>query len=143
MEFRSDHERIMLMTLRQYLILMSFATALCWIAFGFVIWNVDPYLGNALVFSFFYLSFFLALTGTLSLAIFAMYAYVSRRFIPLFRIVQKSFRDSLIISFFLSVLLYLQARDFVRWWSLLLLGLVSVGVFGYIATTDKKNLHHS
>lgn len=114
------------MTLRQYITTMIFATLLCWVAWGFVIINVDPFEVNALGFVFFYVSFFLALLGTISLIIFFVYRFFASRDLPLFRYVQISFRQALVISVFLVGFLYLQGRGYLNLWNGSLLGTIFV-----------------
>lgn len=55
------------MTLKNYLFVMSALTAVCWGIFMFVAGLIDPVATNWLGFSLFYLSLFLALSGTFAL----------------------------------------------------------------------------
>lgn len=109
------------MTLRQYLIIMSLATILCWIAWGLVLINIDPFVANAISFSFFYVSLFLALLGTTSLIAFTIYHFFSRAEKPMFRYVQKSFRYGWLISALLIGILFLQTKRLLNLWNLGLL----------------------
>ncbi len=112
------------MTLRQYLVTMVLATLMCWVAWGFVIVNVDPFTASRLSFLFFYASFFLGLLGTVSVLAFFVYRLIDRGSLPLFRYVQLSFRQALVISLFTTVLLYMQGKAWLSLWTgLLLLGL--------------------
>ena len=61
------------MNLRQYLAIMGMATALCWVSWIFVLFNIDPFLDTGLGFFFFYLTFFFALIGSLSIIVFILY----------------------------------------------------------------------
>ncbi len=45
------------MTLRQYLLLMGVATAVCWGALAVVVFKIDPYIAGTLAFVFFYFRF--------------------------------------------------------------------------------------
>lgn len=105
------------MTLRQYLVIMTLATLLCWGAWGFVLFQVDPFQASALSFAFFYTSLFLSLLGTLSFAAFAGYYFLSREKLPMYRYVQKSFRDACIISILAGAVLYLQAEGWLTLWN--------------------------
>ena len=55
------------MTLKNYLLVMGFLTALCWGIFIFVANLIDPFITNWLGFSLFYLALFFALSGTIAL----------------------------------------------------------------------------
>jgi hypothetical protein len=105
------------MTLRQYLSIMFIATVLCWTAWGFVIFNVDPYQASTLTFVFFYLSLLLSLLGTISLILFSVYSFFGREPLPMFRYVQRSFRDSMILTLVIGVLLYLQSKGWLHVWN--------------------------
>jgi len=126
------------MTLRQYLTIMLLATIFCWIAWWFVISNVDPFQGDGLGFFFFYLSLFLAILGTLSLLTFVVRKILSRQNLPMFRYVQKSFRDAIFIALLVVLLLFLQAQGYLHWWNL---GIFAVGLLLLLAlvfTTKKQ-----
>lgn len=105
------------MNLRQYLATMLFATILCWIAWGFVVLNVDPFQTVSLGFIFFYVSLGLALLGTISLVVFGGYYFFSKQDVPLFRFVQLSFRQSVLVSLFAIMALYLQGKDWLSFWN--------------------------
>lgn len=103
------------MTLRQYLATMIIATLLCLTAWGFVLVNVDPFTAGALSFGFFYLSLFLSLIGIFSLALFFGYKAFSRVEYPIFKYVQRSFREALLVSVFIIVFVYLQMHSWLNW----------------------------
>ena len=105
------------MTLRQYIIIMSIATAFCWIAWFLVLKNIDPYQGGNAGFVFFYLSLLLALVGTFSIVIFLMRRLFFRTPLPIFRHVQKSFHNSFFLSSVIIILLFLQGKNYLRWWN--------------------------
>jgi NAD/NADP transhydrogenase beta subunit len=108
------------MSLRQYLVLMLVSTILCWIAWGLVLINVDPFNTPTSGLLFFYVSLFLGLVGTGSLIAFACYRFFVKTDMPLYRFVQKSFRDGVIIAISTILLLILQAAGLLRWWSLVI-----------------------
>jgi hypothetical protein len=105
------------MNLRQYIFTMLFATTLCWVALFFVMINVDPFETNILGFVFFYVSLFLSLLGTVSLVIFLCYRLFSSGALPLFRYVQISFRQSMFISIFVVIFLFLQGMGYLTVWN--------------------------
>lgn len=105
------------MTLRQYLAIMMFGTLLCFAAWVFVLVNVDPFHANITSFVFFYATLFFTLIGALSLGVFALYYTFSRTEEPLFRYVQKSFRDAFLLSLLVIGLLYLQGKGWLTIWN--------------------------
>ncbi len=105
------------MTLRQYLAIMMFGTLLCFAAWVFVLVNVDPFHANTVSFVFFYATLFFTLIGALSLGVFALYHTFSRTEEPLFRYVQKSFRDAFLLSLLVIGLLYLQGKGWLTMWN--------------------------
>lgn len=110
------------MSLRHYLATMILATVLCWLAWIFVLINVDPFETSPVGLAFFYLSLFLAGLGTWSLALFGLYWFWHRATWPLFRYVQKSFREAIWISLFATLLLWLQGQKYLTPLNGLLLG---------------------
>jgi hypothetical protein len=105
------------MTLRQYLAIMVIATGLSWLAWALVIINVDPFETSVMGFVFFYVSFFLAALGTVSMARFGWLHWFSRSDAPMFRFVERSFRDAVIAGAILTVLLYLRGTGLLRVWN--------------------------
>jgi Ca2+/Na+ antiporter len=105
------------MTLKQYITIMILASIFCWTSWWFVIVNVDPFQADVVGFGFFYVSLFLSLIGTSSIIAFLVRKFFSHTDQPIFRHVQKSFRDSVFVSLFLTILLYLQDKMFLHWWN--------------------------
>lgn len=119
------------MSLRQYISIMLFSTILCWTSFGFVVINIDPFEAGFLSFSFFYVSVFFALVGTLSIIFFGFYSMFSRKDEPLFKSVQGSFRDGILVSIVLTIMLYMQGMQMLNMWNAvaLIAALVSLLIF--------------
>ncbi len=120
------------MTLRQYLVMMLATSLLCWAAFVFVMFNVNPFEDAAIGFVFFYLSLFMALFGTLSLCVFAAYHLLARGGVPMYRMVQKSFRASCVLSGAATASLFLAGRGWLSFGSgaLLLAGMAILSIVG-------------
>lgn len=108
------------MTFRQYLLTMLFGTALCWVSFGLVLFNVDPFHSNLAGFLFFYLSFFFALLGTSTVVWSLLASWRSDEGIPLFRLVGVRFWYSAMLSASLVLLLFLQSLRVLRPWNVAL-----------------------
>lgn len=97
------------MTFRQYAIIMSLATLLCWVAWGFVLFTVDPNFATRGSFVFFYVTLFAALFGTASILFCTLFYFFSRAALPMYRYVEKSFRLATLISLLVVALLALKA----------------------------------
>lgn len=138
---KNQHQFASYMNLRQYIFTMLFATTLCWVALFFVMINVDPFETNMLGFVFFYVSLFLSLLGTVSMIIFLCYRLFASRDLPLFRYVQISFRQSLFISSFLVVFLFLQGQGYLNMWNSAIL--ISIFILLISFSLSVKRTHKS
>lgn len=119
------------MNLKQYLAIMIFATILCWVSWFFVIFTIDPFQGNTTSFLFFYLTLFFSLVGTNSLFIFGVYKLAAKQ-LPLFRYVQKSFRESTIISSIIILVLFLQGKQWLTVWNFGLFIILTIVVVSFL-----------
>lgn len=128
------------MTLRQYLFTMIFATLMCWASWGFVIINVDPFETSAFGFGFFYMSLFLALIGTCSLILFFLYRLIEKDNLPLFRYVQKSFREAVLVAVFGVGFLFLQGKSWLTLWSGLILATLFVLIVSFSISLKSRPL---
>lgn len=125
------------MTLKQYLIFMSFATGLCWIAWFFVILSTDPHQATFVIFLFFYLSLFLSIIGTFSVLGFLLKKLIIKKDEIIFRHVKRTFRQSILISVFLILILLLRQIDLLTWWNLMLLFFLFIIIESFIFTNRK------
>ena len=123
------------MTIKQFLTIIGFATFVCWATWGVVLWNIDPYEASLLHMSFFYVSLFLALTGTVATALYAGYHFFGDVQVPVFRYVKKSMKQGVLIASLLVGLLFLQGIQAFNMWTLVLIGLL-------IAFIASLNLSH-
>ena len=108
------------MTLRSYLIIMLLTTLVCWTAFIFILSTVNPEITNWLGFSLFYLSLFLALSGSAALAGFLV-RFVGLRHELAFYSVKTAFRQSFLFSFLIIAVLFLLAYNLFTWVNLFFL----------------------
>jgi len=97
---------------------MTFATVLCWFSWGIVILNINPFEASLGGFLFFYVSLFFSLLGTASLIAVLLYRLFSRQGLPLFRYVQKGFRDGCVLAGGVILLLFLQSKSLLNWWNI-------------------------
>jgi len=118
------------MTLRAYLISMLIAAFLCWLGWGVILFTINPVTTNLLGFSLFFISLFLAITGTAAIVGFLI------RFILLkhelaFRSVKDAFRQSFLFSFLIIAALFLLSKGLFSWFNLvfLIIGLSSLELF--------------
>jgi len=134
------------MNLRQYLTMMIFATLLGWVAWFFVIINVDPFQDSTLGFFFFYISLFFSLIGTISMVAFLITQIFPHPEVPMYRLVQKSFRIGLLLSSILIILLFLQGKGILTKWNSILLLFIGVTTTCFFLSTkyfvQKDNTLH-
>ncbi len=124
------------MTLRSYLIIMLTTTLLCWAAFIFVLWNVNPEITNWLGFLLFYLSLFLAMVGTGALIGFVI-RFVGLKHELAFRSVRDAFRQSFLFSFLIIAVLFLLSKNLFSWLNLFLL-VVGLSVLEFFLISYRK-----
>ncbi len=126
------------MTLKKYLILMLFATLVCWLALGLVIFYLNPYSGGMIALVFFYVSLFFAVVGT-----FAIVGFIIRsRFLRhelVYRQVAVTFRQAVWLGGLAVIALWLQAQALLTWYNLLLLILVLAVFEFFLLSIESKH----
>ena len=109
------------MTLRQYLFLMSLGTLICFTAWIFLLFNIDPTNTELLVFVFFYASLFLSLLGIISV----ISLWIKIKFLKseevVFRHVKRTFRQGTISALLIIAILLLQQFKLLTWWNFIIL----------------------
>jgi len=124
------------MTLKVYLTLMVITTLICWTAFAFVLWTVNPEQTNWSGFLLFYLSLFLAITGSATIVGFLIRFRSLKRELA-FRLVKTAFRQSFIFAFLIVSTLFLLSRDLFTWLNLALL-VVGLSVLEFFMISYSK-----
>lgn len=124
------------MTLKKYLITMIIMTILCWFAFVYVLFSINPDITNWIGFSLFYVSLFLALVGSAAIIGFVV------RFITLkqelaFYLVREAFRQSFLFALLIVVSMFLLSRDLFTWMNLFFL-IASLSVLEYFLLSYDK-----
>lgn len=104
------------MSLRHYLILMSIATLLCWVAWFYVLNYTAPGGGFLAVF-FFYCSLFLAVVGSFSVLGFLIRRLVVKNDEVVFRHVRRTFRQSVLLAVLIIFALLLLSARLLTWWN--------------------------
>ncbi|MFA5076393.1 MAG: hypothetical protein WC480_03185 [Patescibacteria group bacterium] len=106
--------------MKRYLILMTVATLVCWVAWMIVLFRVNPLEAEVLNFIFFYLAFFLALTGT-----FSILGLIFRIWLVKHELVIKhagtAFRQAVWFSILIIGSLILLKLGLLIWWVIVLL----------------------
>ena len=125
------------MTLRQYLILMSLGTAICWITWGVIISTIDPNNAGIWGLLFFYISLFLALVGTFSVIVFLIRRAVVKNDEVIFRHVSRTFRQSVTVSAMIIFLLFLLQKQMLTWWNTVLVIILFFALEGVVFTNRK------
>ena len=125
------------MTLRGYLIIMTLATLVCWSAWAYILWIINPEVTNWIGFLLFYLSLFLALTGTATLIGFVIRFMALKQELA-FRSVKEAFRQSFLFSALIIVSLFLVTKDLFTWLNLFFL-IIGLSVLEFFLISYKKS----
>ena len=118
------------MKLRNFLLLITLATAFAWGVLGWVVSAVNPFTASWFGFLLFYTSLLLAIISSVLTLGVLMRVFLRKR-----RVVEHAVIDSLRQSIFISVLVVLLlvflSQQLLTWWNFLLLlcGLVLVEIF--------------
>lgn len=111
------------MRLKTYLILVTLGTILAWSSFFLVLNLMRP--DDSLNIIWFYLTFALSLFGTLHLVLFAWDSWRQKTKLS-YSLIFSSERQSLVLTLFLLLLLWLQTNSQLNWWLFLLSVLILV-----------------
>lgn len=111
------------MSFRSYLIFMTLATAVAWIAWAVVLNGIDPTRSGLLGFLLFYLTFVMALFGTISILGMLVRLWRSKEELAS-RIAVRSFRQGILLTFLFAGSLPLFSHGWFRWWTMLLVVII-------------------
>lgn len=125
------------MTLKNYLLVMSVLTTICWGIFIFVAKLIDPTSTNWLGFALFYASLFIALSGLAALFGFFIRFVVLKKELA-FNLVKVAFRQSFLFALFLISALFLRANQLFNWLNLFLL-ILAFSILELFLISYKKN----
>ncbi len=115
------------MTLRSYLMVMTIATLIFWLALGLIIINIDPTTESWVGIGLFYIILMCAITGTGAIIGFIIRFFALKQgLIP--QSVLIAFRQALLAAVLASSVLFLFSRDLFSWLNLLLLLLALSGL---------------
>ena len=124
------------MTLKKYLNLMAILTIICWLAWVFVIFFINPEETGLIGFVLFYFSLFLAILGTVAILGFVIRARLKTG--PVFKQVETAFRQGIWLSLLIVGLFLLQGLDVLRWWNGLFLALFLIFLEFFFLSSRKK-----
>lgn len=126
------------MTLKQYLIFMTVATLLSWLAFGLVFFLIDPTTAARAGVFMFYLSLFLALLGTVAILGFLIRMKLRRGEVIISLEVAGAFRQGFFLAFLFTSSLYLQSKNVLVWWNVLLL-IAALTILEFLFISYRRN----
>jgi len=118
---------------------MFVGALICWLAWGFVICSIDPTDAGLIGFIFFYLSLFLALTGTFSTIGFLVRKKLVKNEEAVFHHVRHTFRQGIFFSATVIAGLILLQESLLTWWNGILLVLLFILLEGVVFTNRKYN----
>lgn len=126
------------MRLKQLIILVNITTLIFWVGWIMVLFQVDPETAGWSGIIAFYLALFASLLGTFFLVSFSVRKYFDKNELE-YKLVGKSFRQSLFFAMALVGVLALQDLHFLTWWNLIML-IISLGILEYffISFNSKK-----
>lgn len=129
------------MTLKSYLTIMIIATIICWGAWGYTLFSIDPGITNWIGFLLFYVSLFLALVGTSTIIGFIA-RFIAMKKELAFRLVKEAFRQSFLFAILITVSLVLSSQGLFTWLNLffLVIGLTVLEFFLLSYTRHNPNI---
>jgi hypothetical protein len=113
------------MSLGKFLIIVALGTLLSWIAWAIVLTQMNPDSSRFVTVTLFSVTLGFGVAGTLALAGFGVRAWMGRQPV-LFRALQTSVRQAVLVAVFFEILLALQAMRWFAWWNALPLSLFFV-----------------
>ena len=108
------------MSLKQLIITIIIATALCWASWLLVIFEVDPTTAGFYGLLIFYASMFLSLLGLFFLIGFGLRKLFNRREME-YKLVGTSFRQSFFFAAAVAGFFFLQSKYLLTWWNSIML----------------------
>jgi hypothetical protein len=118
--------------------MIGLATACSWTTLILVVIRLNPFYASKLMLLVFYVTLFLALSGTFTLINFYLKIWLHRT--PLYyRNISVAFRQGLLLSLATCTLLALQALRVLTWWDALIVVLLIILIeFAFSAKIDQE-----
>ncbi len=127
------------MTLRRYLFLILLLVIVFWSSFIILLFNTNPYKSNFFLILLMYILIALGISGIFFLLNFTLKLKLKKNIVAI-RELKISFRQSLLLSLFIILFLYLSHLGFIRWWNIIILFLIFILVELFIKNLTIKNL---
>lgn len=115
------------MPFKKYIFLLVFSTILSLFSFFLVVAKINPENTNFIGFLIFYLTLFFALSGILSLFMICM-RWIFIKNLVFFTNIKISLRQAILFSTTIVSFLLLKSIDVLRWWNIILIIGIVVGV---------------
>lgn len=128
------------MTFKQYLTLMLLGTAGALLAWLIVILAIDPVSTGAPTKIAFYLTFFIACVGVLSIGGVLVRIMIVHREAVVSREVAHAFRQGILFSSVILLALIMASIDYLRWWTMGLVILLFAGIELFFLTAGRRDL---
>ncbi|HEY8109160.1 MAG TPA: hypothetical protein VIF43_04090 [Patescibacteria group bacterium] len=116
---------------------LGFVAAVCWVAWALTVVNNNPNEGGQTVLLSFYISLYVALVSTITLAGFGLRRQLGNNELR-HAYLQVSFRQAFIGGALLIALLALQSVRLLAWWDILLLAAVSLLLELYLRSNARS-----
>lgn len=115
------------------------STLIAWMSLIFALIRFDPFTGGWVVHSIFYAGLALALQGTFMLGCIALYGRAINENITLTRPrISIIARRAFLFTMFIIALLFLAARDILKWWNIIPLAILLPTVELFFISLNKK-----
>ena len=115
-------------------------TIISWVTWGMIVFNSNPEQAGFLVFSLFYLSLFLALSGLIFLVGYWFKKKFFKKQLPFYR-VKSSVRHGVFFAILILSWAILKSHNLSRWWNLALLILILAILEFFFISTGKNNTY--
>ncbi|MFH1838607.1 MAG: hypothetical protein ABH808_03925 [Candidatus Kuenenbacteria bacterium] len=125
------------MSLKIYILLITICTIFCWISWGIILCNINPFEARILEFTLFYFSLFLALIGTIALGGSLIRIKFDRNKI-IFKQAIIAFRQAIWFSSLIILFLILQSSNLLHWWNISLF-ILFLAVLEFFFISLEKN----
>lgn len=121
------------MSHNRYIVIISFAAIISWMAFYLVITKLDPFMSTGLSLPLFFISLFFALTSTFTIAGFYLRVWFNKNEIY-YDHINVSLRQGILLTLIALGSLMFQLLGVLTWWSgLLLIGAITMIEFYLVA----------
>lgn len=108
------------MSHNRYIVIISFAAIIAWLAFYLVVTKLDPFVSTGLALALFFISLFFALTSTFTIAGFYLRVWFNKNEIY-YDHINVSLRQGILLTLIALGSLLFQLLGVLTWWSGLLL----------------------